>query len=89
MPFEGYRLGEVTDLAKNIYQKSIKDLVEPQETGKFIVIDVESGDYEIDEEILEASARLRERRPNAVSYGGRIGYRTTYSLGGGLRLADD
>ena len=43
--------------------------MEPQENGKFIVIDVESGDYEINKEDVVASSRLRERRPNAVTYG--------------------
>ena len=68
--FEGYKSGEVTDLAKAIYREKIKPLVEPAENGKFIVIDVEIGDYEIDWQILAASGRLRERRPNAATYGG-------------------
>ena len=64
-----------------IYREQIRHLVEPAETGKFVVIDVESGDYEIDAEALAASTRLRERRPNAVSYGIRVGSGAAYSLG--------
>lgn len=64
-----------------IYREKIRHLVEPAETGKFVVIDVESGDYEIDAEALAASTRLRERRPNAVSYGIRVGSGAAYSLG--------
>ena len=86
MPFKGYELGEVTELAKVIYQEKIKHLVEPAENGKYIVIDVESGDYEIDEEHLPASDRLRARRPNAVAYAGRVGYPTTYDLRGSIRV---
>ena len=82
MSIENYRPGEISSLGKAIYQKKIKHLVEPQENGKFIVIDVESGDYEIDEQDVVASNRLRERRPNAVTYGVLIGYRAAYSLGG-------
>jgi hypothetical protein len=33
--------------------------VEPHQNGKFIVIDVESGDYEIEEGELDAHGRLR------------------------------
>ena len=75
--------------ASAIYQKKIKHLVEPQENGKFIVIDVESGDYEIDEQDVVASSRLRERRPNAVTYGVLIGYRVAYSLGGRIEATDE
>lgn len=84
---DNYQLGEVTDLAKEIYREKIKPLVEPQEKGKFIAIDVESGDYEIDAELVDAFDRLHQRRPDAVAYGGRIGYPTTYNLPG-ARLND-
>ena len=86
MPFKDYQLGEVTKLAKAIYKEKIRHLVEPMEKGKFIVIDVESGDYEIDQEIIAATDRLHERRPNAATYAGRVGYPTTYDLSGSLWL---
>lgn len=89
MSIENYQLGEISSLGKAIYQSKIKHLVEPQENGKFIVIDVESGDYEIDEQDVVASSRLRERRPNAVTYGVLIGYRAAYSLGGKIETTDD
>ena len=86
MPSEGYQPGEVTELAKAIYQEKIKHLVEPAENGKYIVIDAESGDYEIDRQIIAAADRLYERRPNAAAYAGRVGYPTTYDLWGSIRL---
>ncbi len=89
MSVQNYRPGEISSLGKSIYQEKIKHLVEPQENGKFIVIDVESGEYEIDEQDVVASSRLRERRPNAVTYGVIIGYRVAYSLGGRIEATDD
>ena len=83
---ENYRREEISSLGKAIRQSKITHLVEPQENGKFIVIDVESGDYEIDGEDVVASSRLRERRPNAVTYGALIGYRVAYSLGGKMEI---
>ena len=80
--FDGYKPGEVTDLAREIYQEKIKPLVEPQEQGKFIVIDVVSGDYEIDEQIVDAFDRLKARRPESVAGGLRIGYRATFKMPG-------
>ena len=80
MPFEGYQLGEITELAKAIYQERIRHLVELGENGKYIIIDVASGDYEIDPQIIAAADRLHERRPNAAVYAGRVGYPNTYDL---------
>ena len=80
-----YPPGEISRRGKEIYQKKIKHLVEPQHTGKFIVIDVESSDYEVDDEHIAASERLRKRRPDAVTYAGKVGYQAAYSLGGRLR----
>ena len=84
-----YETGEVVDLGKAIYKEKIKHLVEPAENGKFVVIDVESGDYEIDEQIIPALTRLRERHPHAAAYAGRVGFRTAYNLGGGFRISND
>ncbi len=83
-----YPPGEISRRGKEIYQKKIKQLVEPQEKGKFIVIDVESDDYEVDDEATVASDRLRQRRPEAIGFLGKVGYRAAYSLGGRLEPTD-
>ena len=81
-PAPKYSKDEISDRAKKIYADQIKALVEPKENGKFIVIDIESGDYEVDQKMLVASRRLRERRPDGVGFGGRVGYETAYHIGG-------
>ena len=78
MPFGDYTKEEVVARGKEIYRKQIQALVEPQEKGKFVVIDIESGDYEIHEEHVTASKRLRERRPDSACYAGRVGYPSAY-----------
>ena len=81
-PTPKYSKDEISDRAKKIYAEQIKALVEPEENGKFIVIDIESGDYEVDRKMLVASRRLRERRPDGVGFGGKVGYETAYHIGG-------
>ena len=78
MPREDYTKAEIVARGKEIYQEQIKPLVEPLEKGKFVVIDIESGDYEIDRDHLAATRRLQERRPDSVRYTGRIGFPTAY-----------
>ena len=81
-PAPKYSKDEISDRAKKIYKEKIKAKVEPERNGKFIVIDIESGDYEVDGKMLTASRRLRERHPNCVGFGGRVGYDAAYHIGG-------
>ncbi len=82
MTSKKYTGDEIGDLADKIYEEQIKHLVEPQEIGKFIVIDVESGDYEIGEDSLAVEDRLKARRPDAVAFLSRVGYEAAFSIGG-------
>ncbi len=84
MPIEDYGPDEIGAKGESIYREKIQALVGPAEAEKFVVIDIESGDYEVDEEALAASLRLRERHPEAVNYGIRVGHPAAYSLGGEL-----
>ncbi len=80
--------GEVTAIGEAIYKEKIRSKVEPAQKGKFVVIDVESGDYEIDTDDASATRRLLKRRPDAVTYGVRVGYRAAYSHLGGFGTPD-
>jgi len=77
---------EIDRRGQELYERQIRPLVEtPENIGKQIVIDVETGDYEIDEDGLAASRRLLAKHPGAALYGLRIGYNAVYTLGGVLR----
>ena len=83
--------GQIAVRREAIYRERIRQLVEPVKKGSFVVIDVETGDYEIDAGDAAATRRLLERRPNAITYGIRVGYRAVYSHVGGFQApkADD
>ena len=70
---------EMESRGEAIYKERIRHLVEPREKGKFVVIDVRSGDYEIAERDADASARLLERHPDAMTWAVRVGYPTAYN----------
>ena len=65
------------------YKESIQPLVGQLEKGAFVVIDVESGEFEIAPSDAMATRRLLDRRPTAVTYAVRVGYRAAYSHAGG------
>ena len=73
-----YAAEEVESRGTAIYEDKIRHLVEPGETGKFVVIDVYSGDYEIDERDGAAASRLLKRRPDAMTWAARVGYPAAY-----------
>ena len=86
MAHRDYGPGEITALGESIYNEQIQDRIGPVEKGTFVVIDVETGDYEIDARDASATRRLLKRRPNAVTYGVRVGHRAAYSHVGGFRM---
>ena len=76
----GYQPSEVASRGDAIYREQIKPKVGYLEKGTFVVIDIESGDYEIAPDDTTATVRLLGRRPSAVTWAVRIGYRAAGSL---------
>lgn len=72
-----------------IYRKKIMPLVYPQMKGKIVAIDVDSGDYEIDDDDAQAHVRLWARRPNARTWTECVGYRSVDKIGGSAIPYDD
>jgi len=72
---------EIARLGVERYERDIRSSVEPKYSGRFLVLDVLTGDYEIDNDDLAASDWLLERQPDASLYGIRIGYPAAYRMG--------
>jgi hypothetical protein len=76
---------EIGRRGQEIYESRLRSLLETDENiGKIVSIDVESGDYEIADDLVAAGRRLQARRPDAKMYGKRIGYNAVYAVGGSL-----
>ena len=56
----------------------------PDNIGKLIAVDVETGDYEIGEDLLAISHCLKSRHPGAEMWAERIGFNAVYTVGGTL-----
>ena len=81
MPYDKYTPQEVSSQGEAIYKQQIRDKVEAEDKGKFLVINIETGEYEIDPDDLAATKRLLAKHPDAVLYGLRIGFPTAYRIG--------
>ena len=74
---------EIAEKADKIYQSRIRHLVEtPENIGKMLVVDVETGEYAIDANGVESGMMLKKKRPLAILFTFRIGYDVTVSFGG-------
>ena len=74
---------EVARLGQEIYERDIRPQVEATCHGRIVAIDVDSGDYAVDDMAVTAAERLRARRPDAQVWGVRVGYRGLCHFGGG------
>ena len=72
---------EVITIGKSIYEKDVLPHMTDADKGKLVVIDVYSGDYEIDHDPIDAKLRLKRRQPGAFFYMGRVGYPAAYRIG--------
>jgi hypothetical protein len=82
MPHTQHTKEEIAQLGEERYRREIHDTVMPNHKGKFLILDVLSGDYEIDQDDSTAEEILRARRPEGEFYGLRIGYTSAYTLSG-------
>jgi hypothetical protein len=74
---------EISQLGHNLYEARLRSQVETDENiGQIIAIDVNTGDYEIDGDLLAACHRLKVHRPDATTWIARIGYDSVYAIGG-------
>jgi len=76
---------EVERRGQEIYETRLRSQVEKGNEGKILVIDVETGEYELDRDEIAASRRALAKHPGASLWTLRIGYDAVHSLGGSLR----
>ncbi len=76
---------EIARRAEELYERDIRAKVEtPDNIGKILVIDIETGEYEIDSDEIAASRRAMTKHPGDALYMMRVGYDAVHTLGGRL-----
>jgi hypothetical protein len=80
-----YNKEEFAQRGDSIYDTQIHPLVHPEDNGKYVLIDIDSGEYEMDTDEIAASDRLLARRPNAQVWLVRVGSRFARRFATGRR----
>ncbi|MEO2091580.1 MAG: hypothetical protein ABGY75_19160 [Gemmataceae bacterium] len=73
---------ELARRGADTFDRQVQPALRPEDDGKFVAIDVESGTFEVDEDDHAAVSRLHRRVPGAQVWLVRAGYPTAHRLRG-------
>ena len=79
-----YSREEIVRRGQEIYARVVRPTLSEADVGKFVEVDIESEEYEMDSDIIKAAHRLLERRPDAQMWLERVGYIAAHSMAGTL-----
>ena len=77
-----YSSEEFARRGHEVYDRIVRPNVGCEDDGKLVAIDIETHEYEIDQDGYAASEKLLTRRPDAQLWLMRVGQPTAYRLGG-------
>jgi len=76
-----YTTDEIVQIGRELYARTIQANIKPEDTGKFVALDIDSHNYEIDKDDLTAIDRLQAKYPNAQILLLRAGHEATCRFG--------
>jgi hypothetical protein len=79
-------LDELAALGGDIFNRQVRPKLRPEDDGKFVAIDVETSDYEINQDDYAAVMALRARKPEADIWLMRAGYPATCRIRSGSMI---
>jgi len=65
---------ELVKQGQAVYDRELRPKLEPKHKGEYLVLDVDTGEYELDEDECAAIRRARARKPHTLFYILRVGY---------------
>jgi hypothetical protein len=71
---------ELARLASEVFERRVRPLLRPEDDGKFVALDVQTGEYAVDEDDYAAVSRLRARNPTAQVWLSRVGQSAAYRI---------
>jgi hypothetical protein len=76
-----YSKEEFAQRGDEIYEAQVRSKVEEGNHGKIVAIDIETGVYEVADDIVTASEHLLTKVPDAQTWFIRIGHQAVYHFG--------
>jgi hypothetical protein len=82
-----YTAAETVRRGQELYEREIRAKVEPENIGKYILVDIETGEYEIGTDYHSVARRMLDKKPGAALCALRIGYPAAGRIGGRFTVA--
>ena len=76
---------QVAERGQKIYEERLKPILEPTQKGRFIAIEVGSGEYFVADTLLEALQTAKKKHPDKIFYTVKVGYEGVFKMGGYFR----
>lgn len=73
---------EIVRRGRYIYETRLRTQLETAHPGEFLILNVQTGEYEVDRDDAAASRRARLRFPDAPLLTIRIGHSAAFRIGG-------
>jgi hypothetical protein len=87
VPHPNYTSEEIVRRGQALYDQQIRAKVEASHKGEFLVLDIDTGEYEIDSNEVAALKRAKAKNPSAGLYILRVGSPAAYRVGGQRAVA--
>jgi hypothetical protein len=72
---------EIARLGNDIFERVVRPKLKPEDDGKYVAIDIETEEYEVDTDDYTAVMRLHARKTGAEVWLMRAGYPAADKLG--------
>ncbi len=82
MPHPRFTNQEIAHKGEEIYAVRLRDALEKDYFGQVVIINIETGEYEIGSDSLAANLRALAKYPGAALYGIRVGFPFVESISG-------
>lgn len=76
-----YSKEEFANRGNALYETQVRPQIEVGNHGKIVAIDIETGAFEVADDLLTASAHLLDRQPDAQTWFIRIGHQAVDHFG--------
>ena len=72
---------QVAEKGEQLYQEKLKPILEPKENGRFVTIEVNSGEFFLGDSLLEALQRARQKYPDRLFHTIKVGAEGVFKMG--------
>jgi hypothetical protein len=77
-----YSKEEFARRGDEMYERVVRPQLSESDMGKFVALDIETGKYEMDDDLMVACDRLDARQPDGQVWLVRVGSRAVHRFGG-------